>query len=292
MLSFKKYFFLIALILLIGISSCTYIKNKFESKEEPIARVYDQYLYPKDIKDIVPEGTSLKDSIDLVNAYINNWIRQTVILKKAEDNVNYNRADIEKQLENYKNSLIIYLYEQQLVGQKLDTTIVKKDIEEYYNANKNNFELKKSILKASYAKIPKNTHQLNIARKWFRSDKQKDKRNFDVYCMQFAVSYGLEDTSWSYLDQLETMVPLNRFSESSILRRNNHIEFEDDAFLYLVYVKDFMYKNEISPLSFERDNIKNIIINKRKLKLIEDMENSVYKEALKNSDFEIYHDKK
>ena len=43
-----------------------------------------------------------------------------------------------------------------------------------------------------------------------------------------------------------------------------------------------------SPLSFEKENIQQVIINKRKLKLIEEMKQSVYGQAKENSNFEVY----
>jgi hypothetical protein len=41
-------------------------------------------------------------------------------------------------------------------------------------------------------------------------------------------------------------------------------------------------------LSFERENIRNILINKRKLQLITKMKNDIYEEALLKNDIEIY----
>jgi hypothetical protein len=58
--------------------------------------------------------------------------------------------------------------------------------------------------------------------------------------------------------------------------------------IYLVSIKGFKIKDSLSPLSFEINNIRNMIINQRKLKLIEQMENKAYEEAGKKGDIEIY----
>ena len=63
---------------------------------------------------------------------------------------------------------------------------------------------------------------------------------------------------------------------------------KNDKFYYLVNIKDFKIRESLSPLSFETDNIKNTIINKRKLELIQKMHKEVYDEAVKNNDFKIY----
>lgn len=278
------------MLFLLSLSSCQYIKKVFTSKEQPIVRVFDLYLYPSDLDGIVPKGTSSSDSVLLVQSYIENWIRQSVILKQASDNVEMDNEALEQQLETYRQSLIIYSYEQELIAQNLDTNVTSNQIKKYYEENKNNFELKQSILKASYAKIPKNALKIENAKKWFNSPKEKDKNELETYCMQFSPNYSLADTNWIYLDELSKIIPLERFSESSILQKNNYINFNDQEYVYLVKIKDFMYKEEVSPLEFEIENIKNIIINKRKVELINKMENEVFQKARNENDIEFYKD--
>lgn len=280
--------YLVAIIFLLSFSSCDFLKRNLGFKEKAIAKVYDVYLYPSDIEGIVPKGTSNEDSLLLVQSYIENWVRQTLLIKQAEENVDIDLETIDQQLENYKSSLLIYAYEQQLIAQKLDTIVTAAQIKSYYEANKENFELKKTILKASYIKLPKNSIRIDNAIKWFKSNKEKDKRELETYCMQFSPDYSLVDTSWLYYDQLSEVIPLDRLSESSVLQNNNYIQISDKDFIYLVKVKTFMYKEDISPLEIEVDNIKNIIINKRKVEMIDKMENEVYKNARDNNDIEIF----
>ncbi len=161
-------------------------------------------------------------------------------------------------------------------------------IKKYYDDNKGNFELKQSIIKASYAIIPRNALRIENAKRWFNSSKPKDRAELETYCMQFSPNYNLVDTAWIYLDELMKTIPLDRFSENSILQKNNYINFSDNENVYLIKIKDFMYKEEVSPLEFETDNIRNIIINKRKLELINKMENDVYQKARNEEDIEIY----
>ena len=215
-----------------------------------------------------------------------------MLLKQAVDNASLDQAAIELQLANYKNSLVIYAYEEQLVAQKLDTTVSEKELLNFYNTNKDNFELKKSIVKASFIKLPKNAAQLTLVKKWFKSDRPRDKADLETYCMQFASDYLFADTAWQYLDDLQSKIPLSKFSEDAILQTGKRLEFTDANFIYLVFIKDFMYREETSPLSFEIDNIRNSIINKRKLGLINSMEQAVYQKAIADKDIEINLDEK
>jgi hypothetical protein len=264
------------------------LKRNLGFKEKAIAKVHDVYLYPSDLEGIVPKGTTKEDSILLVQSYIENWVRQTLLIKQAVENVDIDVESIENQLENYKNSLLIYAYEQQLIAQKLDTVVSTEQIKSYYEANKDNFELKKTILKAAYVKLPKKALRIENAIKWFKSSKEKDKQELETYCMQFSPEYNLTDTNWVYYDQLSQIIPLEKLSESSVLQNNNYIQINDKDFIYLVKVKTFMYKEDISPLEMESDNIKNILINKRKVEMLDKMENEIYQKARDNNDVEIF----
>jgi hypothetical protein len=282
----------IVFLLLFSLSACDFIASFIGAKEKPIARVFDKELLPSDLINIVPKGTSKNDSIEIVKAYVENWVKQEVLLKQAIDNASLDQAAIELQLANYKNSLVIYAYEEQLVAQKLDTTVSEKELLNFYNTNKDNFELKKSIVKASFIKLPKNAAQLNLVKKWFKSARPRDKADLETYCMQFASDYLFADTAWQYLDDLQSKIPLSKFSEDAILQTGKRLEFTDANFIYLVFIKDFMYREETSPLSFEIDNIRNSIINKRKLGLINSMEQAVYQKAIADKDIEINLDEK
>jgi len=282
----------IGILLLLSLSACDDIASIIGAKEKPIARVFDKELLPSDLINIVPKGTSKNDSIEIVKAYVENWVKQEVILKQAIDNANLDQAAIDLQLANYKNSLVIYAYEEQLVAQKLDTTVSEKELLNFYTNNKDNFELKKSIVKASFIKLAKNAAQLNLVKKWFNSARPRDKADLETYCMQFASDYLFADTTWQYLDDLQSKIPLGKFSEDAILQKGKRLEFTDANFIYLVFIKDFMYREETSPLSFEIDNIRNSIINKRKLVLINSMEQGVYQKAIADKDIEINLDEK
>ena len=79
--------------------SCGSKTNKIE-KREAIARVNDSYLYLDKINDVIPKGTSAKDSLILLKKYINNWIHETLVIQKAEDNLTDEQKNVEKQEKN------------------------------------------------------------------------------------------------------------------------------------------------------------------------------------------------
>ncbi|HKR06214.1 MAG TPA: hypothetical protein VJY62_16380 [Bacteroidia bacterium] len=278
----------------IFICSCGYFKREDdkEGKHEKVARVFDKFLYENDIAKMVPPKTSPEDSMMMVKSFMDSWIRQNVVLHKAEANLTDDQKNVEKQLEEYRNSLITYIYESELIRQKLDTVVGADEIEKYYNANPRNFELKDNIIKAIYVKTKKNAPKLDKLRQWYKSDSSKDILLLEEYCHQFAGDFYLDDKTWLLFDELLKKIPIKTYDKEEFLKNNRYIEIEDTSDIYFVNIKGFMIKESLSPLSFERENIRSLIINKRKQQLVQEMERAAYDQAVKNNDFEIYTNEK
>jgi len=278
----KKYILPVLIIL----SSCFGGANK--SSENILARVYDDYLYESELKDIIPPGSKVKDSILIAQNYINNWISQKIILYKAQRNLLDKDMLFEKQLEDYRNSLIIYKYETKLISQSLDTVVTDSDIETYYNDNIGNFQLKDNIVKVYYARLNIEIPELKKIRRFFNSSIPEYRDSVEVYIENLADLYYLDDETWILFDDVLKYVPINTYNQEAYLKNHRRIEITDDDYVYFVHFSDFKIKDGISPLSFEKANIRQIIINKRKLDIIGKMRDEVFQSALENNEFEIY----
>jgi hypothetical protein len=282
---------MIRVFLIFFIASFAVGCNQITSNENmgrPIARVHDRILYEKDLIGIVGENNSHNDSIVVINNYVNTWVRQTLMLYQAENNLPAENTAIERQLENYRRSLLIFAYEQEFVAQKLDTTVADSTILNFYIVNQEGFKLKNDIAKVSYFRISKNTPKIDSAKIWFKSNDAIDLIRLDNYCLKYSSHFALEDTSWrSPHEVMRSMsTTLGLLPES--LRKNYFYEFEDGDFLIFLQLFDLKTKGDYSPLSFERNNIRQMILNKRKLTLLKSLESDLYNQALKKGNFEIF----
>ena len=270
---------------LILLTSCF---NDMDKKKESLARVNNDYLYKSELKNIVPEGTSGRDSILIVQNFVNNWVTEKLILNKAQKNLRKADIQFEKQLEEYRNSLIIYKYESQLINQTLDTIVSETEIEKFYYDNISNFQLKDNIIKVYYARFDSNLPELNKIRRFFYSDTPEHRDSLQKYVEKFSDLYYRDDETWILFDDLIKYIPINTYNQESYLQNHRKIEINDDPTVYFVNFTDFKIKDGESPLSFEKENIRQIIINKRKLKIISQMRENVFQAALKENSFEIY----
>jgi hypothetical protein len=271
---------------LIVLTSCSYFFKK--KTERVLARVYDDYLYESDLKGVITAGVSAKDSANLARNFIDTWVHQKLLIQQAKNNLTSQQMDFSIQLENYKNSLTIYEYEHELVNQKLDTIVSDEEIENYYASNQQNFLLKENIVQLQYVKLPLRSQNLNQLRKLLNSDASEDKTKLSELAEKYAADYFLDDQNWLLLNDVLTQIPIRTYNQEEFLRTHHVLEVQDSGYYYIIRFRDFRIKDNVSPLSFEKERIRNIILNKRKMELINKMHQDVFENALKKNDFEIF----
>ena len=274
------------LTLLLLLQGCDFFAKN--AKEVVLAECYGKYLYESDLEGVVPENTNPLDSIHRVNAFIDSWIQRQVLLHQAETNLSKEELDLKKQVEEYRNSLVIYAYETKLIDQRLDTLVSESEIESYYEENKDNFQLHTTMVKAVYVILDEDCKQKDLFQKLLSDRDTLLLRNLDVMANYYAVNSYLDVDNWIRLDELTTVVPIEILNAESFLRKNKFVRFDWNAYTFMVRFEDYLLEESITPLEMERDNIKRMILARRKKVLLDKMKASLYEEAKKNKAFEVY----
>lgn len=284
MVTFRKA--LLFLLFVFVVSSCKYFKGA-SGDADIVARVNKKNLYLSDLRKVLPSRLSKSDSTQFAQNYIKSWIRQQLMLDKAESNLSKDQKDFQTLIDEYRNSLLLFTYEKELVRQKLDTVVSTAQIEKYYNENQEQFKLKYNIINVLYVRVPIKAPDLPKVKKYIQSDKAEDRQKLEEYCHKNAINYFLEDQSWLIFDDLLKEVPLTTYDQENYLKNHRFVEIQDSVSTFLVNIKGFKIKESISPLNFEKENVRNLILNQRKVDLIDRVGNQVYNDAQKHNDFEI-----
>lgn len=275
---------LLSIVLLI--SSCGWLSNSKGKEKDVLAKVGDKYLYAGEIKGLILPGTSVKDSIQKVNLYVENWIKIQLMVQKAELNLTKDLKNFDKEMEDYRTTLLIHTYQEKIVEQLLDTLVTEADIQAYYKENEQQFVLRKNLVKASYIIFSRNAKDKDKVKNWLLSDKEDLKLKLAKFCKENAMTYQIEDTTWQFMDELERIIPFEYSSQESFLSRSKYYENQDSSMIYMVRIGAYKSKESISPLEFERPVIKSLIINIRKQEILRKMEEDIYKEASENKTFQ------
>ncbi|PKO97233.1 MAG: hypothetical protein CVU12_01740 [Bacteroidetes bacterium HGW-Bacteroidetes-7] len=270
-----------AIALLLTVTSCNLLE--FRSGDEVVARVGENYLYKEDIKNLIPHGTSYSDSIMMVRQYINSWALKYLLLSKAEAELSKTDKDVEGELQDYRNSLLVYRYEKQYIEKRLDTLVSDQEARTYYQENSGNITVNNSVVKARVIKISSTSPNLSRLRSMYRADALEDIDELERISYNSAERYNNFDNKWVDLSFVARELPLDLYRCEEMLKSASHIEAQDSLYSYFAYFPQRIAPNGNPPFDYYLPRIKEIIISRRKQELIAGLEKDLIKEALENN---------
>ena len=283
-------FFFFMVLGLCALSSCNYFKKKFIGEDEkPIARAYDNYLYPSDLNGLTT-GVKPEDSARIVKAVIEKWLQRQLLLKKAQENIPEDDPGIIRKVEDYRESLILYEYEKALSTDKLDTSIKQSDIGEYYAQFTDNFPLQHDVYFVQFIKVKEDITDLKNFKKLLLNIRtQEDEQQVEGYCKANAVAYAFAKPLWYTAENLKTVF---MFSDNEVAQLNTSERFreynKEDGSLIFLRILQHKKQGEKTPIELAQTNIAKILIEKRKMQLIENFYNRVFKEGISSKNAELY----
>jgi hypothetical protein len=280
----NKYF--LTILCLLFFCSCNYLTQ--DTSIIPIARVNDSYLYNEDIIDLISENTTKDDSILIVNNFINRWATKQLLIDQSMINLSQEKQDFFNEMVNqYKTDLYTEAYKSSIILKQLDTVILKKEYEDYYNLNKRNFKLNDELLKVRYIQVDKNFLDLKVLEKKIKRYDSIDKKDLINLSIKFK-SFNLNDSIWIKSNVLIGRLPVLKEENLKLLKKPNYTQLQDSLGVYLIKIEATLKTNDIAPLSYVRPTIEQIILNKRKQDLLKKIQKDITIDAIKNKNFEIF----
>jgi len=261
--------------------SCSPVEEPPVEDDIVLAKVFNKTLYLSELDGMIPEVVTQEDSINIINAEVERWARETVLMQEAEKNIP-NDLNIDRLVRDYRASLIRHNYEKLLVEIKLDSTISGNELNAYYEKNKEQYQLESSIFRCHIIKIPLNIPNLDQLRMMWRSTKEEDFKKMKDFCEQNADYHMLEDTVWLTIDEVRMQLP-----KGTNIFPNQDLTQSDNEFLYFLKVLEKKSQKEIAPLGFIREQAQKVILHKRKKKLLEAKKEELYEREIRKNNVKI-----
>ncbi len=258
--------------------------------EEPVARVFDKYLYKSEVESYRFEFNTKEDSSRFVKGFIDGWIKDQLLYEKAIKNLPENNEEINKQVEEYRSSLIRFLYEKEMLAQNLEAEIKNEAIQNYYETYKENFKLSQNVIRPRYIVIDKKHEKVDSIKKWILSEDPDEVENFNNFAIQYSDNYANGKT-WFVLEDFNKNLPFELAEPQVLLNDNKYMEWKQKDFIYMLFVDEYGKKDSIAPLDYKKQDIEKIIVNKRKTDYLKKMKERIYNDALNKQEFEIYESK-
>lgn len=270
---------IILLAVLVLATGCNKLNLYTFDKGEAIASVGERELYASDIAGMIEPGLPAADSLAALQSIVDTWVRKEIKTAAAEAALSGHGLDIEQMVDQYRGALLTYKYEQEWLGGRLDTTVTAEQITEYYNANRDGFRLAGPIVKARIARIPAGLRQSRKLEEMFRSERESDRNDFLNICQKNQYRTDDFSTEWTDFGTVVQHIPFTQGSFDDFLRTRKYYEVEDDQYKYMMAIEAYRPTGDYSPLERETDNIRKIILNKRRQALLGQLEDSLYNAA-------------
>lgn len=267
----------VILVIAVAMTGCGQEHN--HKGKTPLVEVSGEFLYKEDLQAALPLNISKDDSVLFAEHYIRNWIEDALLFDKAEGNIPDNDK-ISKLVENYRRALIMHTYQEELVNQKLANDISEEEINAYYEKNKELFRLDNPLVKGLFIKVPLSSPDLGNVRVWYRKNNQDVIEKLEKYSLRNAVSYDYFYDRWTSVPDVAAKIPLKVLdTDANYLDKNRNVEVKDTAFCYFLHIEDFLGKDKQKPLDFARDEIKEILINLKRVEFINKVKEDLYQRA-------------
>lgn len=273
-------------MLFVWLGGCTVQKEN--KSDPPVARVFSEFLYLSDIKQVVPSGLTREDSTALANEFIDKWIRDRLLQNKAEENLSDEEKNVELQIEHYRSSLLIYAYQQSYLRQKLDTVVTESEVRNYYEDNESSFLLNKNLIRGVFIQLPRQTTEVYKLRQFYRLDDAESIRKTEAYCFEHATRYDHFNDGWVALEEVLQLFPPGYGRQETAVMQRKYLEARDSLNLYFLDVNEAAPEGSVKPFGLVEHDIRNIILNKRKLELISTLEKEIFQDAQNRDHFKIY----
>lgn len=278
-----RHTFIICLVLTI-FSAC-----KNSETKDVIAEYKGVQLLKSEIPSELFDEKNNGDSSARLKQFVEKWIENQIIVQAAEETLSDEEKNKEKLINDYRNSLLVFEYHQKMVQNQMDTSVSEQEIQSYFNDNIDNFLLRKNIVKIKYLKISKTVADVNKIKKLIQNSSKENDALLLKYAEDKADNFYL-DSNWLFLDDITKEIPLNEnYNQQRFLANNKYIQLEENNILYILYIIDFKIKNSVSPIEFEKEKIKDILLYQRKLKYLKDLEKNLIKNAKEKGEIKYYY---
>lgn len=245
-----------------------------------LAKVGANVIYLDEAVQGMPQGLSAKDSTAYVQQFLKSRVKELLLYDKALKNIPQGQ-DIDELVENYRRSLVIYAYQQQVLNEKMQNDITDTEVQVFYENNRDRFNTGHDLIKGIFIKIPKSTPDMAKLKKLYKNSSNEAFSQIEKICVQNGGQFEYFYDRWVILDDILDKISYDTGKNADFLRTRSTLDVVVGEFEYLLYVDDYVLAGSTAPLEYVKDEVRNIVVNTRKTEFIHRFEQDLLREAEK-----------
>ncbi|MDR0973458.1 MAG: peptidyl-prolyl cis-trans isomerase [Prevotellaceae bacterium] len=272
------YFF--AVCFLISAVSC--FNNSPELNEHVLVQVDNHTLLKATLRSVVPSGLSSEDSARYADSYVRSWIEDILLYDVAAKNIP-NSAELNRLVDNYRRTLIIQNYQQELIRQRVSMVLPEQELQDYYAAHSDLFLLERPLIKGLFIKVPLKAPQLANVRRWYKDTAQVAVDELEKYSLRYSLAYEYFYDRWLPLDEILGKIPLKTERPEEEIRQRRQLELQDTTAHYFLNVTGYLGVGDVRPYDYARPLVLELLLNRNRTEYIRQIKADLYEEALEQN---------
>lgn len=270
--------------LLTVLQSCSFLHD-----DVVVAFAAGEKLHRKDVAKQIPPGLSPADSTAMAEDIVKSWVLSRIVEKKAEQQLSDSDKDVGRELEEYKNALLRYRFEQKFIESHLDTTVTHQQILEHYEANKATYTLSVPIVKARSFRLPQKSRERDAICTLLKSGGEDDVAELYELGQRPACAYSDFGGRWLNVVDLARSFGMDYGSFLAKKDKDSFVVILDEqSEENLIYLAEQIGFGKTPPVEYCEKDIKELIVSRRRYELSKNLEKELLEEAARNGEFEIY----
>lgn len=272
------------LIALLAMASCRELPD-YLLGSDVVARVGRQLLTTEDIAEVLPMGVQGEDSVSYVKNYIDKWLVRQIKIQEANELFPESEHDIEKLVEEYRGSLLTSRVDQYYVEQQMSSDVSDEQVAEYYNSHKADFILDRTLVKGRvlrYDATYRQSKQLKSSMQKAATSTVEEKSLVDI-CEKNGFLLIDNRSVWVNFSDFLTNLPVTAAKDNEpLLDKLGVQEMKIGKDCYLFDFTSVCRKGNVAPLEIVSDNIRRILLTRRRAEIIRQHEEHILKSATEN----------
>ena len=249
-----------------------------------LAAAYGETLYAANLAPLINPNMTAEDSARAINGAIQKWLRDRVMLHTVADKVKPT-PEIEQLVDNYRNSLLLQRYREELAADKApktDTAVAESDLRAAYDSLKTTFANNTTLLNVTFVAIPARWKSLPQFEKLWAD--AKNEAALADFCKTNAEEFFVN--KWLSYEELAAKLPKGALQESS-LAANKTLSLKKADTNFYIRINEAQKKGETATFAAARDRLKAIVLQQRESSLWDKAVNAAYHAELKAGRIEI-----
>lgn len=247
------------------------------SDPNAVASLGEAELTMEELRERIPNNISAEDSAALAQEIIQSWLKDALVLQEAEKMSDEEKLAVERRIDDYRKSLLIYSFEQDWIKKNMDTVVTNEQIQSYYDSNKSALKINEHFLKLKYCSLTESSGETQKMSDAFASE---DIATWEAYCQQVGAKHYYKPDVFVNWDQFAKLIPLAVQDRTLFLTQTTstqQIVLNGEIFWFKV--SSYLLPGDQAPLEMVRNNIASILLNIRKQEVLQKMKNDLYEKA-------------